>query len=107
ESQRGFMDPEVSDQQTFFVGVHGVLALYPWLRPPAVELDDLSQDGFSLVVTRSTALGLSAFPHGVNPVRWHHSDAGGDWTQDGQVREVAWLQADAADLPEQRVPLQP
>ena len=37
-------------------------------------------------------------------VQWSHCDAGGDWTQDGEERLLAWLQADTGKG--RRLPLQ-
>jgi hypothetical protein len=95
-----------SSPTEFYLGVHGVLTLHPWLAE--VPEDDLEEDGHSLVMKRAEALGLADFdPHSPEPVRWLHSDAGGDWTQDGTVRQVAWLQGYAVDVPQQRMPLHP
>ena len=100
----------VPPDPTLIMGIHGVLHLEPWLHR---ALDDpeneLPEDVFSLVVRRSTVLGLTSFHRGGPAhVRWHHNDAGGDWTQDGRVRQVAWLQVAAADnVPGQRLPIAP
>ncbi|QUH04909.1 hypothetical protein HUO13_32720 [Saccharopolyspora erythraea] len=37
--------------------------------------------------------------------RWRQEEAGGDWTQDGNARQVAWLQAEAVNLDKQRIPV--
>ena len=99
----------VPPDPTLIVGIHGVLHLAPWLRPALDDPEDEApEDVFSLVVRRSTALGLTSFHRGgPEHVRWHHNDAGGDWTQDGRVRQVAWLQVAAADAPGQRLPIAP
>ncbi|MCL7380232.1 hypothetical protein [Streptomyces sp. 35G-GA-8] len=93
---------------TLIVGVHGVLDLEPWIRR-AHEDDSLEEDMYSLVVKRTVAYGLSSF-HAGGPEgeRWGHNDAGGDWTQDGKVHQLAWLQvAVSEDLRGQRIPVQP
>ncbi|MER8067474.1 hypothetical protein ABTZ59_04070 [Streptomyces sp. NPDC094034] len=93
---------------TMIMGVHGVLDLEPWIRR-AHEDDSLEEDMYSLVVKRTVAYGLSSF-HAGGPEgeRWGHNDAGGDWTQDGKVHQLAWLQvAVSEDLPGQRIPVQP
>lgn len=93
---------------TLFVGIHGVLELHPWIRRGR-DTNALDQDTFSLAVNRSIALGFAAFnSYGPRHVRWGHNDAGGDWAQDGSVRQIAWLRVDVAqDAPGQRIPLQP
>ncbi|RYJ30814.1 hypothetical protein CU044_0864 [Streptomyces sp. L-9-10] len=90
------------------LGVHGVLDLEPWIRR-AHDDDSLEEDMYSLVVKRTVAYGLSSF-HAGGPEgeRWGHNDAGGDWTQDGEIRQLAWLQvAVSEELPGQRLPVQP
>ncbi|MFJ9944956.1 hypothetical protein [Streptomyces erythrochromogenes] len=103
--------PEASIPAPMVMGVHGVLALHPWV-------DAETQDVFALAVRRTVAYGWSSFhaagPHGV---RWGHNDAGGDWGQEGRdrrtgederVRQLAWLQVDVADAPPgQRLPVLP
>ncbi|MEV6422251.1 hypothetical protein [Streptomyces sp. NPDC051662] len=93
---------------TMILGVHGVLDLEPWIRR-AHEDDGLEEDMYSLVVKRTVAYGLSSFhTGGPEGERWGHNDAGGDWTQDGKVHQLAWLQvAVSEDLPGQRIPIQP
>ncbi|MFE7567026.1 hypothetical protein ACFU76_08675 [Streptomyces sp. NPDC057539] len=93
---------------TLILGVHGVLDLEPWIRR-AHEDDSLEEDMYSLVVKRTVAYGLSSF-HAGGPEgeRWGHNDAGGDWTQDGKVHQLAWLQvAVSEELRGQRIPVQP
>ncbi|MEO3813467.1 hypothetical protein ABGB17_31100 [Sphaerisporangium sp. B11E5] len=84
------------------MGVHGVLRLKPWIDPGTLE-----EDVFSLVVKRSTAYDWSSFGHGPTATRWGHNDAGGDWHQDGRVRELAWLQADVSGVQGHRLPVLP
>ncbi|WP_251021495.1 hypothetical protein [Streptomyces sp. ISL-98] len=90
------------------LGVHGVLGLKPWIRR-AYEDEELEEDTFSLVVKRTMAYGWSSF-HAGGPEtgRWGHNDAGGDWSQDGRVRQLAWLQVDVPGDPRgQRLPVLP
>ncbi|MDN3260777.1 hypothetical protein QWJ26_13320 [Streptomyces sp. CSDS2] len=78
---------------TFIVGLHGVLDLFPWIEQVSSEFD-LDEDAFSLAVKRASAYAWSSTTLGDKPADnlWDHNDAGGDWTQDGQVRQLAWLQ---------------
>ncbi|MGH3458478.1 hypothetical protein [Aeromicrobium sp.] len=101
-----------SNEETLFAGVHGVLSLYPWTNA-ALNDEDPAEAVERLIGTRSEALGLASTilnddsHDDMAPVRWGHCDSGGDLTQDGSTREVAWLQVYAADLPQQRVPVLP
>ncbi|MFJ9029182.1 hypothetical protein ACIRQP_11785 [Streptomyces sp. NPDC102274] len=102
------MSNDVYLAPTMILGVHGVLDLEPWIRR-AHEDDSLEEDMYSLVVKRTVAYGLSSF-HAGGPEgeRWGHNDAGGDWTQDAKVHQLAWLQvAVTEDLRGQRIPVQP
>ncbi|MFC6083064.1 hypothetical protein [Sphaerisporangium aureirubrum] len=87
--------PGSTPAAVMIMGVHGVLRLKPWILQ-AHDRGDLEEDVFSLVVKRSVAYGWSSFnpSRGPSAIRWGHNDAGGDWRQDGRVRELAWLQAD-------------
>ncbi|MGH1554721.1 hypothetical protein ACRAWF_30730 [Streptomyces sp. L7] len=67
---------------------------------------------FSLVVKRAAAYGWSStrFSAGteLGGQRWGHADAGGDWSQDGRVRRLAWLTGyPATGLREQHLPVLP
>ncbi|MET9292468.1 hypothetical protein [Streptomyces sp. NPDC003077] len=102
--------PDVQDP-TLIMGVHGVLVLHPWIARASAEFD-LDPDVFGLAVQRAEAYGWSSTHLGpageLDGRRWSHHDAGGDWTQDGRVREVAWLQVGAArGLRGQRLPVLP
>ncbi|NED90486.1 hypothetical protein G3I76_61710, partial [Streptomyces sp. SID11233] len=79
---------------TFIVGVHGVLDKHPWIEQVNAEFD-LDEDVFSLAVQRASAYGWSstALPGEQAENLWDHNDADGDWTQDGAVRQLAWLQS--------------
>lgn len=94
------------------VGVHGQLAMHAWMSR-AYEEDTYEEDAFSLTMKRAAAYGWSFTTLGV-PVpdgRWDHNDAGGDWTQDGLTRQLAWFQTDVGGLPRgqqrQRLPVLP
>lgn len=77
------------DSGTLFVGVHGMLQPASWLQPEPSE-----EDAFSLIYKRAAALGLSDLGPQYPPcIQWYQDEAGGDWTADGTVRELAWLQA--------------
>lgn len=79
---------------TLIVGLHGVLARHPWIDRVSTEFD-LEEDVFSLAVKRATAYAWSSTVLTDKPADnlWDHNDADGDWTQDGQVRQLAWLQS--------------
>ncbi|MFR9729059.1 hypothetical protein ACL03H_07515 [Saccharopolyspora sp. MS10] len=90
---------------TFVVGTHGVLRLHPWVLRRQ-ERGTFEFDTYSLMLTRSSALGLVELPPEENELaRWHQEEAGEDWTQDGATRQVAWMQAGAANLNKQRIPV--
>ncbi|MFI2431843.1 hypothetical protein [Streptomyces sp. NPDC018693] len=87
--------------------VFGRLEMHPWIAADH-RAGRLEEDLFSLVVGRTMAYGWADFGSGLGGTRWGHNDAGGDWTQDGAVREIAWLQVDCAGAPAgQRLPLTP
>ncbi|WP_328695254.1 hypothetical protein [Streptomyces sp. NBC_00342] len=79
---------------TFIVGLHGVLDRHPWIDRVSSEFD-LEEDVFSLAVKRASAHAWSSTVLTDRPADnlWDHNDADGDWTQDGQVRQLAWLQS--------------
>ncbi|WP_327222860.1 hypothetical protein OG229_01565 [Streptomyces platensis] len=79
---------------TLIVGLHGVLDRHPWIDRVSAEFD-LDEDVFSLAVKRASAYAWSATAFTDKPADnlWDHNDADGDWTQDGQVRQLAWLQS--------------
>jgi hypothetical protein len=100
-----FKDP------TLIMGMHGVLERHPWAGRVSAEFD-LDEDVFSLAVKRAEAYGWSSARLGaaaeLEGARWAHNDAGGDWTQDGGVREAGWLQVSVAEGPRgQRLPVLP
>ena len=92
------------------LGVHGVFERHPWIDLISADCD-LDEDVFSLSVNRAAAYGwsfpLSSDRDEVRGQRWGHNDAGGDWTQDGRVRELAWLKVEVGDLRGQRLPVLP
>ncbi|MEW1750205.1 hypothetical protein ACIQU1_17090 [Streptomyces angustmyceticus] len=77
---------------TLIVGLHGVLDRYPWIDRVSAEFD-LEEDVFGLAVKRASAYAWSSTALTDEPADnlWDHHDADGDWTQDGRVRQVAWL----------------
>lgn len=79
---------------TLIVGLHGVLDRHPWIDRVRTEFD-LEEDVFSLAVKRASAYAWSSTVLTDKPAGnlWDHNDADGDWTQDGQVRQLAWLQS--------------
>ncbi|CAL2067576.1 MULTISPECIES: hypothetical protein [Streptomyces] len=79
---------------TLIVGLHGVLDRYSWIDQVSAEFD-LEEDVFSLAVKRASAYAWSSTALTDEPADnlWDHNDADGDWTQDGRVRQLAWLQS--------------
>lgn len=98
---------------SFSLGVHGVLRWHQWV------VDSHQHGGFpqpdeeavfAVTCSRAEALGLVAFPSpakGYPMARWSPEEGGGDWTQDGRVRELAWLQARPLNLAYQGWPIWP
>lgn len=88
------------------VALHGVLDRHPWTEH--VTCDDHGSELFDLAMNRSDAYGWYStggwtYPYRgwgearivvQDPGRWADCGAGGDWTQDGRVRELAWMSAD-------------
>ncbi|MFD4859194.1 hypothetical protein [Streptomyces atratus] len=96
---------------TLLMGVHGVFTRHPWLVPP-VGASEPDVDVFGLAVNRAEVYGWSSTLLGagmeLGGSRWGHNDAGEDWTQDGRVREIGWLQVDVSShLNRQRLPVLP
>ncbi|MET9862677.1 hypothetical protein ABZY93_25905 [Streptomyces smyrnaeus] len=101
-----------SNGPTMLAGVHGILRRHPWLDTANTDEDgDQVEDTFSLAFKRAEIYGWTSMSAGAGQakdgLRWWHNDAGGDWTQDGRVRQVAWLQAQVEKLRGQRLPVQP
>jgi hypothetical protein len=88
------------------MGIHGRLELEPWMER---AVGDYDEDAFSLVVKRTLAYGLAAFNGRDAPrLRWVHKDAGGDWTGDDKIRQLAWLEVGVAEgFDRLRLPIQP
>ncbi|MEU3713755.1 hypothetical protein [Streptomyces catenulae] len=78
----------------FVVGLHGVLTRHPWIDRVSADCD-LDEDVFGLAVKRAAAFAWSSTALTDPPADnlWDHHDADGDWTQDGTVRQLAWLHA--------------
>lgn len=99
------------------VAVHGVLDRYPWASHLTCE--DTGSELYDLAMRRSEAYGWYSTGGWTyryrgwgearvvqDPGRWADCLAGGDWTQDGQVRELAWMSADIPrDVREPRLPV--
>jgi hypothetical protein len=77
-----------------FAGLRGTLTLHEEFRARWEE-GSLEPDAFSLIASWSSILDFADFTGADDAsVQWSHCDAGGDWTQDGEERLIAWLQAD-------------
>ncbi|KUF19383.1 MULTISPECIES: hypothetical protein [Streptomyces] len=105
---------------TVAVGLHGTLQLRPWFDGvmPQDGDTDVAEDVLSLVVDRAGSYGwrtVGGLLHengevtaSHEPTAWAHEEVGGDWTQDGQVRQLAWLGAGVlTDPPRPGLPLRP
>jgi hypothetical protein len=96
---------------TMTAEVYGVLREHAWIGQVAAD-HDLDAGLFAPAVKRAAAYGWSStrFSAGaeLGGQRWGHADAGGDWSQDGRVRQLAWLTVyPATDLREQHLPVLP
>ncbi|MGW0837402.1 hypothetical protein [Streptomyces prunicolor] len=107
------MDTSAEDpvDLTMTAEVYGVLREHAWIGQVGAD-HDLDADLFGLAVKRAAAYGWSStrFSAGaeLGGQRWGHADAGGDWSQDGRVRQLAWLTVyPAIDLREQYLPVLP
>lgn len=69
---------------SLILGLHGKLTLAPGVSASP-------EDAYSLVVSRSCAMGLS-FTGDHTRNRWGHLDAGGDWDNPFAVTERVWSQ---------------
>lgn len=101
------------------VALHGVLDRYPWASH--VTCDAHGSELYGLAMRRAEAYGWYSTGGWTyeyrgwgearivqDPGRWADALAGGDWTQDGKVRELAWMSAEIpADVREPRLPLLP
>ncbi|MEV6501447.1 hypothetical protein [Streptomyces prunicolor] len=111
EGVEGVDDGEDGVDLTMTAEVHGVLREHTWIGQVSAD-HDLDEDLFGLAVKRAAAYGWSStrFSAGVElgGQRWGHADAGGDWSQDGRVRQLAWLTVyPATELREQHLPVLP
>ncbi|MCX5236105.1 hypothetical protein OG824_12930 [Streptomyces prunicolor] len=107
------MDTSTEDpvDLTMTAEVYGVLREHAWIGQVGAD-HDLDADLFGPAVKRAAAYGWSStrFSAGaeLGGQRWGHADAGGDWSQDGRVRQLAWLTVyPATDLREQHLPVLP
>ncbi|MEV0126129.1 hypothetical protein AB0I16_32065 [Streptomyces sp. NPDC050703] len=121
---------------TVVVGLHGTLQLSPWFDRVVTREDDtegpagdsvlnsgdgegsVEEDLLFLAVDRAGSYGwrtVSGLLHedgevtaGHEPTAWAHEEVGGDWTQDGEVRQLAWLGAGVrTDPPRPGIPVRP
>lgn len=111
------MDTSAEDpvDLTMTAEVHGVLREHAWIGQVSADHDldeDLDEDLFGPAVERAAVYGWSStrFSAGaeLGGRRWGHADVGGDRSQDGRVRQLAWPTVyPATGLPEQRLPVPP
>ncbi|MET9801172.1 hypothetical protein [Streptomyces sp. NPDC006368] len=100
--------------------MHGILERHPWFDR-VVEQDaegSVEEDVLGLAIDRAGSYGWRTLSTWLNeggqvtahhePTAWAHEEAGGDWTQDGRVRRLAWLQAGVlTDPPRPGLPVRP
>ncbi|MEU1801375.1 hypothetical protein [Streptomyces sp. NPDC019937] len=105
---------------TVIVGLHGILKRNPWFDR-VVEQDEegsVEEDLLGLAIDRAGSYGwhsLTSWLHEDGkvtarhePTSWAHEEVGGDWTQDGRVHQLAWLQAGVlTDPPRLGLPVRP
>ncbi|WP_206506791.1 hypothetical protein [Streptomyces chrestomyceticus] len=111
---------------TVIVGLHGVFTPFPWFDR-VVERDDedaedsegsVEEDVLGSVVDRAGAYGWQTVSSWLTedgkttaahePTAWAHEEVGGDWTQDGNIHQLGWLQAGIlTDSPRPGLPLRP
>lgn len=107
---------------TVVVGLHGTLQLPPWFDRVVAREDDaegsVADELLFLAVDRAGSYGwrtVSGLLHEdgevtaeYEPTAWAHEEVGGDWTQDGGVRQLAWLGAGVrTDPPRPGIPVRP
>ncbi|WP_369213094.1 hypothetical protein [Streptomyces flavofungini] len=117
---------------TVVVGLHGTLELHAWFdRVVTREADagtgpdagadaggSVAEEVLFLAVDRAGSYGwrtVGGLLHEDGevtashaPTAWAHQEVGGDWTQDGGVRELAWLGAGVdTDPPRPGLPVRP
>ncbi|KUJ64827.1 hypothetical protein ACZ90_55340 [Streptomyces albus subsp. albus] len=99
------------------VALHGVLDRHPWAAH--LSCGDQGSELYDLAMRRSEAYGWYSTGGWTyeyqgwgearvvqDPGRWADCMAGGDWTSDGEVRELAWMTADIpVDVREPRLPI--
>ncbi|SFO07477.1 hypothetical protein SAMN04487980_105511 [Streptomyces sp. cf124] len=90
---------------TVIIGLHGILQRHPWLDR-VVERDpesSVEEDVLGLVIDRAGAYGWQTVSSWLSeggqvtahhePTAWAHEEVGGDWTDDGRVHQLGWVQA--------------
>ncbi|MFE0194071.1 hypothetical protein [Streptomyces sp. NPDC058989] len=105
---------------TVIVGLHGTLTRHPWFDR-VVEQDaegTVEEDLLGRAVDRAGSYGWQTVSSALHedgritarhePTAWAHEEVGGDWTQDGAVHRLAWLQAGVlTDPPRPGLPVRP
>ncbi|WNZ09722.1 hypothetical protein [Streptomyces sp. 11x1] len=105
---------------TLTVGLHGLLQRHPWLDR-VVERDpesSVEEDVLGLAIERAGAYGWQTVSRWLSeegqvtahhePTAWAHEEVGGDWTDDGRVHQLGWLQAGVLPDPVRpRLPVRP
>ncbi|MEU1117857.1 MULTISPECIES: hypothetical protein [unclassified Streptomyces] len=105
------------------IGLHGTLRLHPWFERSEGAggiggKGRVEEETLFLAVDRAGAYGwrtMGGLLHEGGevtaehePTAWEHEDAGGDWTQDGGVHQLAWLGAGVCtDPPQLGTPVRP
>ncbi|WP_310726485.1 hypothetical protein [Streptomyces sp. N2A] len=113
---------------TVIIGLHGILRRAPWCdrvvdqyRGEADEDGDegsIEEEVLSLALDRAGSYGWQTVSRWLTengrvtarhePTAWAHEEVGGDWTPDGRVHQLAWLQAGVrTDPPRLGLPVRP
>lgn len=105
---------------TVIIGLHGILKRYPWFDRVVEQDPDgtVEEDLLGFAIDRAGSYGWQTLSSWLNedgqdtahhePTAWAHEEVGGDWTQDGRVHQLAWLQAGVlTDPPRPGLPARP
>ncbi|MDX3841140.1 hypothetical protein [Streptomyces europaeiscabiei] len=96
---------------TVIVGLHGILQRHAWFDR-VVEQDpesSVEEDLLGLAIDRAGSYGWQTLSTWLTeggkvtahhePTAWAQEEVGGDWTDDGRVHQLGWLQAGVLTAP--------
>ncbi|MFJ5102340.1 hypothetical protein [Streptomyces sp. NPDC088554] len=111
--------------------MHGILQRHPWFDRVVEQRHDpedyessegsegsIEEDLLGLVIDRAGSYGWQTLSTWLNeggkvtahhePTAWAHEEVGGDWTGDGGIHQLGWLQAGVlTDTPRPGLPVRP